>query len=106
MASSRADTGSSRRAHGCCGATTTTSWSSAITQRPPEQRRCGVWVVDTRSGQTIAFLQFEARVQEVFAVQLLPGMRYPDVLTEEHPEVANAFLVPDDAMADVAGPKS
>jgi uncharacterized protein (TIGR03032 family) len=78
----------------------------AITQRLPEERRCGVWVVDTRNGQILAFLQFEERVQEVFAVQLLPGMRYADILTEEHEEVANTFLMPDDAMADVARPKA
>src|SRR5205823_13992383 len=62
-----------------------------ITDRlPVEERRCGVWVVDTRSGQTVAFLRFEAGVQEVFAVQVLPGLRYPEVLTDEHAAVANA----------------
>jgi len=75
----------------------------AITERlPVEERCCGVWVVDTRSGQIVAFLRFEAGVQEIFAVQVLPGMRYPDVLTDDHQEVANAFLLPDEALADVA----
>jgi uncharacterized protein (TIGR03032 family) len=74
-----------------------------ITERlPVEQRACGVWVVDTRNGQTVAFLQFQAGVQEIFAVQVLPGIRYPDVLTEEHPAVANSILLPDEALADVA----
>jgi uncharacterized protein (TIGR03032 family) len=67
-----------------------------------EERSCGVWVVDVRTGQTVAFLRFEAGVQEVFAVQVLPGKRYPDVLTDDHPAVANAFLVPDEALADLA----
>jgi hypothetical protein len=61
-----------------------------------------VWVVDTRSGQTVAFLQFESGVQEIFAVQVLHGMRWPDVLTDEQPAVAEAFLLPDDALGDVA----
>ena len=39
--------------------------------------RCGVWVVDMRTGQTVAFLRFEAGVQEVFAVQVLPGRALP-----------------------------
>jgi uncharacterized protein (TIGR03032 family) len=75
----------------------------AITDRlTAEERSCGMWVVDTRTGQTVAFLRFESGVQEVFAVQVLPGCTYPDVLTDEHPAVANAFLLPDEALADVA----
>ena len=75
-----------------------------ITDRlPVEQRCCGVWVVDTRNGDTVAFLRFEAGVQEVFAVQVLPGLRYPEVLTDDHAAVANAFLLPDEALADVPG---
>ncbi len=31
-------------------------------------RHSGVWVVDTRSGETVAFLRFEQGVQEIFAV--------------------------------------
>lgn len=74
-----------------------------ITDRlPVEERKCGVWVVDTRSGQIVAFLRFEAGVQEIFAVTVLPGLRYPDVLTEDQPAVASSFMLPDEALADVA----
>jgi len=66
-----------------------------------EERACGVWVVDTRTGQTVAFLRFESGVQEVFAVQVLPGLRYPEILTDESEVVASAFLLPDAALADV-----
>jgi len=73
-----------------------------ITDRlPVEERKCGVWVVDTRSGQIVAFLRFEAGVQEIFAVQVLPGLRYPDVLTEDQSAVASSFMLPDEALADV-----
>jgi uncharacterized protein (TIGR03032 family) len=76
-----------------------------ITERLPlEERKCGVWVVDTRNGKTVAFLHFQEGVQEVFAVQILPGMRYPDVLTQEHAMVGNAILLPDEALKDVARP--
>jgi uncharacterized protein (TIGR03032 family) len=72
-----------------------------ITDRLPlEERKCGVWVVDTRNGQTVAFLEFKAGVQEIFAVQALPGIRYPDVLTEEHTAVANTILLPEEALKD------
>jgi uncharacterized protein (TIGR03032 family) len=74
-----------------------------ITDRlPVEERKCGVWMVDTRSGQIVAFLRFEAGVQEIFAVTVLPGLRYPDVLTEDQPAVASSFMLPDEALADVA----
>jgi uncharacterized protein (TIGR03032 family) len=73
-----------------------------ITERlTVEQRKCGVWVVDTRTGQIVAFLEFQAGVQEIFAIQVLPGMRFPEVLTEESPTVANSILLPDEALKDV-----
>jgi uncharacterized protein (TIGR03032 family) len=74
-----------------------------ITEKiPVEERACGVWVVDTRTGQTAAFLRFEAGVREVFAVQVLPGVAFPDLLNEDADEhVANSFVLPDEAMADV-----
>jgi hypothetical protein len=70
---------------------------------PVEERACGVWIVDTRNGQTVAFLRFQSGVREIFAVQILPGMRWPEILTEESPVVAESFLLPDAAMGDVKG---
>jgi uncharacterized protein (TIGR03032 family) len=64
-----------------------------ITQRlGVEERCCGVWVIDTRSGQVVAFLRFDSGVQEIFAVQVLPGLRYPEILTDDD-VVANTFLL-------------
>src|SRR5207247_9122712 len=42
-----------------------------------EQLKCGVAVVDLRSGQSIALLEFQTAVEEIFDVQLLPGMHFP-----------------------------
>jgi uncharacterized protein (TIGR03032 family) len=42
-----------------------------------EALRCGVWVVDLESRQVVAWLAFESGVEEVFAVEVLPGMRQP-----------------------------
>src|SRR5207247_8012307 len=42
-----------------------------------EQLKCGVAVVELRSGQSIALLQFQTAVEEIFGVQLLPGLRFP-----------------------------
>jgi uncharacterized protein (TIGR03032 family) len=77
-----------------------------ITERLKEsERACGMWVVDVRNGQTIAFLRFESGVQEVFAVQVLRGPRYPEILTEEADTeiklLADSFVLPEVAMTDV-----
>jgi uncharacterized protein (TIGR03032 family) len=71
-----------------------------------EQRRCGVWVIDTRNGDTVAFLQFEAGVQEIFAVEVLPGMEYPEILTDDMPGIGDTFVLPDAALAEVAQPNA
>jgi len=66
-----------------------------------EERLCGVYVVDVESGQLVGFLRFEEGVQEIFAVQVLAGIRYPEILTEDETMIANSFMLPDEAMADV-----
>jgi uncharacterized protein (TIGR03032 family) len=72
----------------------------SLTERVSE-RNCGVWVVDIRSGQTVAFLKFEDAVQEVFAVSVLGGMRFPDVLGGNDPHLAISYSLPDEALKEV-----
>ena len=72
-----------------------------ITERlAPEERTCGVCVVDLRRGETVALLQFQSGVQEIFAVALLPR-RFPDLINDEKEILASSYVVPDDALADV-----
>ncbi len=73
-----------------------------ITERLQEtERTCGVWVVDIQRGQVVAFLKFEEAVQEVFAVALLPGIRFPDLLNDNPEIIGGSFVLPDDALRDV-----
>lgn len=72
----------------------------AITETLKE-RTCGVWVVDIDNGETVAFLRFEDAVQEIFAVQVLPGIRFPDLINDDSEIVAHAYVLPDDALAAV-----
>lgn len=74
-----------------------------ITDRlTPEERWCGVAVVDLTTGETVAFLRFEAGVQEVFAVRVLRGARFPDLINDPKDDIVeNSFVLPDDALADV-----
>ncbi|CAN5554076.1 TIGR03032 family protein [soil metagenome] len=68
-----------------------------------EERMCGLWVVDVRTGETVAFLRFDSGVQEIFAVQVLPNQLFPEILTEDMNEelLENSFILPDVALKDV-----
>jgi uncharacterized protein (TIGR03032 family) len=73
-----------------------------ITERlDAEERTCGVCVIDLLSGRMVALLRFETAVQEVFAVTMLPGRRYPDLVNDDDTLLENSFTVPDAALADV-----
>lgn len=69
-----------------------------ITEDLP-QRTCGVWVVDIRTGKTVAFLRFEGVVQEIFAIQVLPQIRCPDVIVDPGPILDLSYVLPDEALA-------
>jgi uncharacterized protein (TIGR03032 family) len=74
----------------------------SITERlRPEERTCGICVVDLAQGEPIALLRFEERVQEVFAVLVLAGRRFPDLINDDAKLVENSFVLPDAALADV-----
>lgn len=64
------------------------------------KRTCGVWVVNVETGETVALLRFEAGVQEIFAVNVLPA-RYPEMLDFGDKLLAHSYVLPDDALGDV-----
>jgi hypothetical protein len=64
-----------------------------------------VWVLDARTGETVAFLQFEGAVQEIFDVQVLPGIAWPELAEADSALTAGSFVLPDAAMADVHQPR-
>ena len=69
-----------------------------ITERlAADQRTCGVCAI----GRVVALLRFETAVQEVFAVTVLPGRRYPELINDDEELLENSFVVPDAALADV-----
>jgi hypothetical protein len=76
-----------------------------ITERlKVSERSCGVCAVDLASGAVVALLRFEDAVQEVFAVQVLPGRRYPELINDDPKLLENSFVLPDEALRDVPGP--
>ena len=72
--------------------------TSALDGVPLAQRRaelkCGVAVVDCRRGQMIGGLEFQSAVEEIFDVQLLPGVRFPEVVGFQKDTVQHTFVVP------------
>lgn len=71
-----------------------------LIERLGEERTCGVWVVHIETGQTLGFLRFEAGVQEIFAVQVLPNTRFPEMLEWEDERLSHSYVLPDAALAE------
>ena len=72
-----------------------------IAEKALEERICGVWVVNIESGETVGFVQFEDAVQEIFAVEIVAGARYPELVNEDRALLGGSFELPDEALADV-----
>jgi uncharacterized protein (TIGR03032 family) len=72
-----------------------------LTRNRTEELRCGVWVVDTTTGETVGYLAFEGLVQEIFEVTLLPHMRYPELVEPGAPLADSAYVLPPEALAEV-----
>jgi uncharacterized protein (TIGR03032 family) len=65
---------------------------------------CGVWVLDLRNGKIAGFLRFEGLVQEIFDLQVLPNIRYPEIAEPDSDLTAGAFVLPAEALAEVPVP--
>jgi uncharacterized protein (TIGR03032 family) len=73
-----------------------------ITERLKDtERTCGIWVVDIQRPAVVAFLKFEEAVQEIFAVAVLRGMRFPDLVNDNAELIGSSFVLPDEALRDV-----
>ena len=66
-------------------------------------RHCGVWVVDIRNGDIVAFLRFEEGVREIFAVSAIPW-HYPELDPDEKALARGAYVLPDAALAEAVQP--
>lgn len=70
------------------------------------ERRSGVWIVDLDTGEIAGLLRFSDAVEEIFAVKILPGLRFPSLLEPGHPLVGTSYVLPDDALREVARPRA
>src|SRR5262249_48585134 len=68
--------------------------------------KCGVAVVDLRSGRVVASLEFQTAVEEIFDVQLLRGQRFPEVIGFQQETIQHTFVVPRESPAPSQGHRS
>lgn len=59
-----------------------------------KDRLCGVWAVNLGTGEISGFLRFQDLVQEIFAVEILAGIRYPEIAEERSELTSRSFLLP------------
>ena len=75
-----------------------------LTRDRSEPLQCGVWIVDTETGETAAHLAFSGFVQEIFEVVLLRGLRYPELVEPGARLGDTAFVLPGSVARDLATP--
>jgi uncharacterized protein (TIGR03032 family) len=64
----------------------------ALTKRE-DDRRCGVWIVDIHSGESVGHLSFDTKIEEIFSVQCLP-MKNPTLLDLDDKLLDSSYSVP------------
>jgi uncharacterized protein (TIGR03032 family) len=62
-----------------------------------ERLRCGIAVVDLRSGREAGFFEFTQGCEEIYDVQFLPGLKRPMILNLEKPASRQAISNPESA---------
>jgi uncharacterized protein (TIGR03032 family) len=74
------------------------SLDKGLTERGAEPR-CGLIVVDTRSGDTIGWVRLEGVVRELFDVAVLPGVRSPALVGFKTDEIRRVISIDEIAEA-------
>ncbi|MBR8827759.1 MAG: TIGR03032 family protein [Gomphosphaeria aponina SAG 52.96 = DSM 107014] len=59
---------------------------------------CGVWVVNIQTGKQLCFMPLGEGVEEISAVHVIPGFRFPEILEWHDPVVMNSFMLPEDVL--------
>lgn len=69
--------------------------------REANERTCGVWILNIETGQQLGFCRFEEGVHEIFAVEVLPGVRFPDIVNHDAERIGRSYVLGDSALAHV-----
>ena len=90
---------------GLCQQRETNAFTDIPITEENRERLSGVWVVDIRNGQTVALLKFTGGVQEIFAVNILHGATYPELINEVGDLLATVYSLPDEILPQTAPPR-
>jgi uncharacterized protein (TIGR03032 family) len=55
---------------------------------------CGVWAVDLVTGEIVGWLKFKEGIDEIFDLQWLPQLKWPEILEPDEPTARNGFSLP------------
>lgn len=66
-----------------------------------EDRHCGVWIIHLETGETVGFCRFESGVEEIFAVEVLAGMRFPEVVNHDAELIGRSYVLDERSLQDV-----
>lgn len=66
-----------------------------------KELNCAVCVINISDGTLAGSLRFTQGVQELFAVQALPGLRFPEVLARTDPLALESYFLPPETLKDV-----
>jgi len=58
------------------------------------QLRCGIAVIDLRNGQNVAMLDFQTAIEEIFDVQLIVGIQFPEIVGFQKETLDHTFIIP------------
>ena len=78
----------------------TNTFTDIATSDDNADHRSGVWVVNIENGETIAILKFGEAVQEVFAVQAVPGSLFPEIIDEANEVAHTTYVLPTEAFKE------
>jgi len=56
--------------------------------------QCGLWVIDVTIGQIVAFMQFQLGVDEIFGVEVLIGVRFPEIFGFQDDKLEKTYVLP------------
>lgn len=59
-----------------------------------DELKCGVAAIDMRSGETVGLLEFQTAVEEVFDVQIMHGVRFPEIVGFQKDTLQHTFVIP------------
>jgi uncharacterized protein (TIGR03032 family) len=59
-----------------------------------KELKCGIACVDLDSGRLVEMVEFETGCEEIFDVQLVPGVRYPAVIGLQKDTIDGVFILP------------